>query len=106
MNVPILCFGDGRDMELTLSSDTNATTPLATKVSLQSILMCTQPHWDPPSPHQQMISFGAFWRLKEIGQPRALFTLPKGTLDSSRMLTLKLQQAGAKFAHETNFIIP
>ncbi len=34
MNIPILCFGDGRDMELTLSSDTNATTPLATKVRL------------------------------------------------------------------------
>lgn len=33
MNIPILCFGDGRDMELTLSSDTNTATPLATKVS-------------------------------------------------------------------------
>ena len=33
-NIPLLCFGDGRDMELTLwSCDRNTTTPLATKVS-------------------------------------------------------------------------
>ena len=37
-NVPVLCFGDGKDMELTLSCDTNSTTPLSTRVSLTSLL--------------------------------------------------------------------
>ena len=32
-NIPILCFGDGKDMELTLCSDSNTEMPLGTRVS-------------------------------------------------------------------------
>ena len=32
-NIPILCFGDGKDMELTLCSDSNSQMPLGTRVS-------------------------------------------------------------------------
>lgn len=31
--MPILCFGDGKDMEITLSNDSNTAIPLGTKVS-------------------------------------------------------------------------
>ena len=36
-NIPILCFGDGKDMELTLCSDSNSQHPLGTRVSHMTI---------------------------------------------------------------------
>ena len=38
-NIPILCFGDGKDMELTLCSDSNISMPLGTRVSHMKVIL-------------------------------------------------------------------
>lgn len=54
----------------------------------------------------QTIPFGLFWRLKKIGHPKVTFALDTTLLEPSRTLTLRIQQAGAKIVHETNFLVP
>ncbi|CAI8046677.1 hypothetical protein GBAR_LOCUS25809 [Geodia barretti] len=83
-SVPVLCFGEGKDMELSLCTESNSL-PLAT----------------------QVIQFGQFWRLKRVGQARAIFPVSLDQVESSqsKTLTLKIQQAGSQLLHETNFVL-
>lgn len=83
-DMPLLCFGDGKDMEVTLSNDSNSAIPLGTKA----------------------VPFGQFWRHNKVGASHVVFEVEDGLVEDDRALTLKVQQAGSKLYHEANFLLP
>ena len=83
-DMPILCFGDGKDMEITLSNDSNTAIPLGTT----------------------SVAFGQFWRNNKIGSSHVTFKVEDELVEDDRALTLKVQQAGSRLYHETNFLLP
>ena len=82
-DMPVLCFGNGKDVEVTLSNDSNYATPLGTK----SIL------------------FGQIWRHNKVGSSHVTFEVGEILVHDDKALTLKVQQAGSQLYHEANFLL-
>lgn len=53
----------------------------------------------------QAIPFGQFWRSNKVGQSHLIFDIDTDLVEDDRTLTLKIQQAGSKLYHETNFLL-
>ena len=58
--------------------------------------------------HKQSIPFGLFWRQTTVGQSHVSFEVDSIQLsnEGGQALTLRVQQAGSKLIHETNFLLP
>ena len=57
---------------------------------------------------KQSIPFGLFWRQTTVGQSHVSFEVDSIQLSNEgvQALTLRVQQAGSKLIHETNFLLP